>query len=108
MSSTDPSRDDMTTNDVEKRWNDPAALRSAGLYIAGVVVVAGIWLVVALTVGSGGLAWTFGVTAILLCGGVGALIRAYKAYKHGDSWPIWQGAGWFLFALMLASLGFAT
>lgn len=96
------------TNDVEKRWNDPAALRGAGVYVTGVVVIAGIWLVIALTVGSAELAWTFGVTAILLCGGVGALIRAYRVWRRGGSWPIWQGAGWLLFALMLASLGLAT
>lgn len=96
------------TNDVEKRWNDPDAFRGAATYVGATVVIAGIWLVIALTVGSGGLAWTFGVTAILLCGGIGALIRAYRAWTRGGSWPIWQGAGWFLFALMLASLGLAT
>ncbi|ORM33407.1 hypothetical protein [Williamsia sp. 1135] len=96
------------TNDVEKRWNDPAAFRGAALYVVAVVLVAAVWLVVALTVGSGGFTWTFGVTVILLCGGIGALVQAYRVWKRAGTWPIWQGAGWFLFALMLASLGLAT
>jgi hypothetical protein len=107
MDRNDRQRDTMMTNDVEKRWNDPAAVRNAVTYVGAVVVIAGIWLVVALTAGSGDLAWTSVVTAILLCGGVGALIRAYRVFKRGGSWPIWQGAAWFLFALMLASLGLA-
>lgn len=46
-----------------------------------------------------------GTPAVLFLGGVGALGKAYADWRAGRSWPIWQGAGWFLFALMFVSLG---
>jgi hypothetical protein len=80
--------------DVEKRWHDPAALRHAVQYGIGVIVVAGIAFVV--------LAST--VPAILFLGGVGAFVKAYRVWRAGGTWPIWQGAGWFLLTLMLLCL----
>ena len=34
----------MMTNDVEKRWHDPAAFRAAVTYVVAVIVVAGVAL----------------------------------------------------------------
>nr|WP_280305053.1 hypothetical protein [Nocardia neocaledoniensis] len=42
---------------------------------------------------------------ILLLGGLGAFVRTYLAWRRGQSWPLWQGAGWFLFLLMTVYLG---
>jgi len=44
------------------------------------------------------------VHAILFLGGVGALVKAYRVWRAGGTWPIWQGAGWFLLTLMLVCL----
>ncbi|GGK44559.1 hypothetical protein [Nocardia camponoti] len=42
---------------------------------------------------------------VLLLGGIGAFFRTYVVYREGSSrWPVWQGAGWFLFILMTAYL----
>jgi hypothetical protein len=105
------------TNDVEKRWNDKAALRSAAIHVAASVGTAALAMALILV-------WTVarqdGCTTtefaacteteratlavvpatILLCGGIWALIRAYRAWRNGRSWPIWQGAGWALLTLM--------
>ena len=91
-------------DDVEKRWHDPDALRQAVGYGVGVVVVAGIAFVVFAVVDKGSVLLASTVPAILFIGGVGALIRAYRAWRIGGTWPIWQGAGWFLLTLMLVCL----
>lgn len=95
-------REPMRVNDVEKRWNDPAALRQALTYCLVVVVMA---------VAAGGLfagtdqpIWAWAVPVVFLAGGIGALVQAYRIWRRGGRWPIWQGAGWLLFALMLATL----
>ncbi|HEY9311151.1 hypothetical protein [Williamsia sp.] len=93
------------TNDVEKRWNDPRAFHTAGRYVGGVVVLAGLWLVLYLLIDPSSILWGMGVTAILLGGGIGAFVQAYRVYTRGGTWPVWQGAGWILFALMLATMG---
>lgn len=105
MSPTDRSQ---STNDVEKRWNDPGAVRRAVLYVGSVIATAGVWLLMFLVAEPSSVAWALGVTVILLAGGIGAFVQTYRVYRDGGSWPIWQGAGWFLFALMLGSLGLAT
>ncbi len=46
-----------------------------------------------------------GPTVILLAGGVGAFVRTYVEWRRGRRWPFWQGAGWFLFVLMIVYLG---
>lgn len=43
--------------------------------------------------------------AVLAVGGLGALGKTYAEWRAGRTWPIWQGAGWFLLALMLVALG---
>ncbi|PXW35921.1 UNVERIFIED_CONTAM: hypothetical protein DES50_101868 [Williamsia faeni] len=93
------------TNDVEKRWNDPRAFHTAAKYVVWVVVLAGLWLIAYLLINPSSILWAMGVTAILMCGGIGAFVEAYRVYTRGGTWPIWQGAGWFLFMLMLATMG---
>lgn len=93
------------TNDVEKRWNDPSAYHHAAFYVGIVVVLAGLWLITYLAIDPSDAAWGFGVPAILLAGGLGGFVQTYRVWKRGGGWPIWQGAGWILFILMLASMG---
>ncbi|MEV6772396.1 hypothetical protein AB0N05_27560 [Nocardia sp. NPDC051030] len=109
-------------DDVEKRWNDPPTFRLAVKYVVGVLVLTAIaaalvmvWtasrqqclndtmmcdtaakLVVGLVPGG-----------ILLLGGLGAFVLAFRYWKSGRVWTIWQGAGWFLFTLMVVWLSFA-
>ena len=90
--------------DVEKRWHDPAALRKAVAYGVWVIVVAGIAFAVYGIVDKGSVILASSVPAILFVGGVGALVKAYLVWRDGGTWPIWQGAGWFLLTLMLVCL----
>ncbi|MFW0791274.1 hypothetical protein [Gordonia sp. CPCC 205333] len=39
--------------------------------------------------------------AIMLIGGLTALVRTYLAYRSGRRWGVWQGAAWFLLCLAL-------
>jgi hypothetical protein len=90
--------------DVEKRWNDPAALRKAVTYGVGVIAVAGVAFAVYAFVDKGSVVLAASVPTILFIGGVGALVKAYLAWRDGGMWPVWQGAGWFLLTLMLVCL----
>lgn len=90
--------------DVEKRWHDPDALRKAVTYGVGVIVVAGVAFAVYGVVDKGSVILASTVPAILFLGGVGALVKAYLVWRDGGTWPIWQGAGWFLLTLMLVCL----
>jgi len=92
------------TRDVEKRWRDPEALRQAVRYGATVIVVAGVAFAVFAVVDKGSVVLASTVPAILFLGGVGALVRAYRVWRAGGTWVIWQGAGWFLLTLMLVCL----
>ncbi len=92
------------TNDVEKRWNDPPTLRAAVTYVAAVVAVAGVAFAFFVIPGDHPLLPALLVPVILFAGGVGAFVRTYQVWKVGGTWPIWQGAGWFLFALFLVCL----
>ena len=91
-------------NDVEKRWHDPATMRSAVTYGVGVIVVAGIAFAVFALVDKESVILASSVPAILFIGGVGAFVKAYLVWRKGGTWPIWQGAGWFLLTLMLVCL----
>lgn len=106
------------SNDVEKRWNDPQAFRAAVKYVLFVIALA-VLAVVATSV------WAYtnadlcrdaeffvcqepertlflvAPPAILLLGGLGAFYKTYRVWRAGGVWPIWQGAGWALFVLML-------
>ena len=44
------------------------------------------------------------VPGVLFAGGVGAFIQTYRVWKFRGTWPIWHGAGWFLFMLFLLCL----
>ncbi len=90
--------------DVEKRWRDPAALRKAVAYGVAVIVVAGVAFAVFAVVDKGSVVLASSVPAILFVGGVGAFVKAYLVWREGGTWPIWQGAGWFLLTLMLVCL----
>lgn len=93
----------MTSNDVEKRWHDPAMFRAAVTYVVSIVAVAGVAFAAAVAWRS--LIAGVLVPVVLFAGGVGALVRAYRVWKAQGVWPIWQGAGWFLLLLMLVCLG---
>ena len=90
--------------DVEKRWRDPVALRAAVRYGSGVIAVASIAFVVFAVVDKGSVLLASSVPAVLFLGGVGALVKAYLAWRGGGTWVAWQGAGWFLLTLMLVCL----
>ncbi len=94
---------DGTTNDVEKRWHDPAMVRSAITYVVVMVVLAG--LAFAATATWRSLLAGILVPLILFTGGVGALVRTYRVWKAEGVWPIWQAAAWFLLLLFLVCLG---
>lgn len=90
--------------DVEKRFNDPATLRSAIAYGVGVIVVAAIAFAVFAVVDKRSVVLASTVPVILFIGGIGALVKAYRTWRGGGTWVIWQGAGWFLLTLMLVCL----
>jgi hypothetical protein len=90
--------------DVEKRWHDPRALRKAVTYDAVVIAVAGIAFAIYATTDRASLVLASSVPAILLLGCICAFVKAYQAWRSGGTWPIWQGAGWFLLVLMPVGL----
>lgn len=92
--------------DVEKRWQDSGSYRSAVLYIVAVVILGAIACAIFLAVDPGNMVLGSLVPGMFLLGGIGALVNAYRTYRRGGTWPVWQGAAWFLFALMLVSLSF--
>ncbi|MFC8531274.1 hypothetical protein [Nocardia sp. NPDC057227] len=106
-------------NDVEKRWNDPGAVRGAARYLAAVLVVTAAVFGVCVLWASGRAECSGermlcdtaaqGVTLLapavtLLLGGIGAFVQTFLVWRRGGSWPIWQGAGWFALVLFLAYL----
>ncbi|WP_405496612.1 hypothetical protein [Nocardia sp. NBC_00511] len=110
-------------NDVEKRWNDPSMLRHAVIYAVSVLMAAGVVAAIVLTwaaarqrcLNADGMVCDttarlvvgLGPGLVLLAGGVGAFVLAYRAFRAGRAWPIWQGAGWFLFTVMVVYLSIA-
>ena len=92
------------TNDVEKRWHDPAAMRGAVRYVVAVVVTAILAFVASVLIDRDSLVWASVPPAVLLAGGIGAFVKTYRVWRTGGTWPIWHGAGWFLLTLMLISL----
>ncbi|GAB2531598.1 hypothetical protein [Nocardia heshunensis] len=107
-------------NDVEKRWNDPSMLRHATQYVLAVLGVTAVGAVISVVWASArprclnadsmlcdatsrvvvGLV----PGGLLLLGGIGALVLAFRAWRDERAWPIWQGVGWFLFTLMVVYL----
>ncbi len=45
-----------------------------------------------------------GAPVILFIGGLRAFFRTYQTWRNHETWWAWQGAGWFLFTLMLLVL----
>jgi uncharacterized membrane protein len=45
-----------------------------------------------------------GAPVILLIGGLRSFVRTYQTWRNHETWWAWQGAGWFLFTLMLLVL----
>ncbi|WP_378741846.1 hypothetical protein [Nocardia brasiliensis] len=104
-------------NDVEKRWRDPQTFRRAATYVlsvnaaaAFVFAAAVIWTANRSSCSDSGTllcdtdaktAVLLAPTVILLLGGIGAFVETYREWRRGKPWPIWQGAGWFLFMVML-------
>jgi hypothetical protein len=50
----------------------------------------------------------FGAPVILLAAGCRAFLRTYRVWRDRGTWWGWQGAGWFLFMLMLVTLTMGT
>lgn len=92
------------TNDVEKRWHDPPTMRAAVTYVAAVVAVAAVAFACYVIPGGKPVLAAVLVPTVLFLGGVGAFVQTYRVWKAEGTWPIWQGAGWFLLALSLFGL----
>ncbi|MFD4405388.1 hypothetical protein ACFWPH_21760 [Nocardia sp. NPDC058499] len=108
-------------NDVEKRWTgDRGGFRRAVRYTLAVLGVAAlvcagtaIWSATAQCRDADSLlcdtpsqvAVLFGPGVLLFLGGIGAFVETIRVWRRGGTWPIWQGAGWFLFLIMLFYLG---
>ncbi|WP_054813137.1 hypothetical protein [Nocardia arizonensis] len=108
------------SDDVGKSWRDDGTFRRAATYVLTVLAVAAIVAAVAFTwVGrreacadaevvlcdaTAQVAVVLMPALVLLFGGIGAFVRTYRVWRDGGSWPIWQGAGWFLFVLMTVYL----
>lgn len=95
----------LVTNDVEKRWHDPRALRAAVAYVVGVLLVAVVAFTVYALRDRHDLLWAFATPGVLALGALGAFVKTYRDWRAYRTWPIWQGAGWFLMATTLLSLG---
>ena len=111
---------------MEKRWSDKSAFRSAATYVGAVIAVA--LAVMALTVvwaatgrrkcaddgqsllcsDPARMVLVFVPTVILLLGGLGAFVVAYRVWRRGGTWPIWHGAGWALLVFMLIYFGMSA
>ncbi|MFC4128399.1 hypothetical protein [Nocardia rhizosphaerae] len=107
-------------DDVEKRWSNGGEGGQVARYLVAVIVsaalvaaVTGIWAArrsacaeaaTTLCDTPAKAAVLFGPAVILLLGGLGAFARTYRQWRRGQNWPLWQGAGWFLFLLMTAYL----
>ncbi|WP_280251285.1 hypothetical protein [Nocardia abscessus] len=106
--------------DVEKRWHDPRGFRRAATYVASVLTTATlVFLLILLWAAqrecagedrllcddAAQVAIVLGPSVVLLIGGIGAFVETYVQWRRGRTSPIWQGAGWFLFILMVVYLG---
>lgn len=104
MPANDPTERTIADRDVEKRWNDPVVFRSAAGYCAAVVAVAAALTALFLAVDRTNPVLAASVPAVCFLGGIGALTLGYRSYRAGGTWPIWQGAAWLLFTVMLLGL----
>lgn len=108
------------TDDVEKRWSDTGTFRHAARYGLAVIALAAVVCAGASIWASSGpcrdadallcersaqMAVLLGPAAVLLAGGIGAFVQTIRVWRRRGAWPVWQGAGWFLFLIMLLFLG---
>lgn len=93
------------TNDVEKRWHDPRAARSAITYVAVVVACAGIVFAIYALGDLDRVVLAAATPAVLFLGALGAFVKTYRDWRARRTWPIWQAAGWFLLAVSLLTFG---
>ncbi|NKY87361.1 hypothetical protein [Nocardia veterana] len=109
--------------EVSTRWSDPPSFRRAAGFVVGVLIVAAVVAAVALgwaasraqcadadTVACdtpARLAVGLVPGIVLLLGGIGAFVITVRQWRGGRPWPVWQGAGWFLFAVMVVYLAIA-
>ena len=93
------------TNDVEKWWRDPHALHAATAYAVAVVLLAAAAFVVYALSDRSQLGWAIATPGVLFGGALGAFVKTYRDWRARRTWPIWQGAGWFLLTLSLLALG---
>lgn len=91
------------TNDVEKRWHDPRALRAAVIYALVVVVLAAGAFALYAVGDRRALLPAFATPGVLFLGALGAFVKTYRDWRASRTWPIWQGAGWFLLSMSLLS-----
>lgn len=93
------------TNDVEKRWHDPHAVGSAITYVATVVACAGIVFAIYALGDRDRIAVAVATPAVLFLGALGAFVKTYLDWRAQRTWPIWQGAGWFLLTASMLTFG---
>jgi ABC-type branched-subunit amino acid transport system substrate-binding protein len=91
------------TNDVEKRWHDPDAFRAAVTYVAVVVMLAALAFAVYAFGDRDRIVLAVATPAVLFLGALGAFFKTYRDWRARRTWPIWQGAGWFLLTLSLVT-----
>lgn len=95
----------MMTNDVEKRWHDPAAFRAAVTYVVVVIAVAAIAFAVYAMGDRDRIGLAVLTPAVLFVGALGAFVKTYRDWRARRTWPIWQGAGWFLLSVSVLTFG---
>lgn len=109
--------------DVEKSWNDPPAFRKAVRYVVIVLILTAVTAALMVVWAAarsqclnadsmmcdttGRLLVSLVPAVVLLLGGVGAFVITIREWRAGHTWPIWQGAGWFLLTAMVAYLSVA-
>jgi membrane protease YdiL (CAAX protease family) len=93
------------TNDVEKRCHDPRALRTAVIYAVVVLLLAVVAFVVYALGDQSDIGRAMATPGVLFVGALGAFVKTYRDWRVGRTWPIWQGAGWFLLTMTLVAFG---
>lgn len=73
--------------------------------MAAVVLIAGIAFAVYAVGDRESIPKAVATPVVLFAGAIGAFGKTYSDWRSGRTWPIWQGAGWFLLALTMVSLG---
>ncbi len=90
--------------DVEKRWHDPPTVRKAITYGVVVIALAGVAFASYALIDRTSVILASTVPAIVLIGGIGAMVKAYLTWRARGLWVAWQGAGWFLLTFFLVCL----